>query len=624
MRTITICFFVALLQLLNSVSVFAQYGRVHQIDSVMDLSPLYLPTQYAKINTVEFEPLIFMPVDTGMNTVHQFDPFLKSENIFQNLGIFGQAHQSIIFDYQRSMGFLYQTLPYPLFFKKQSDLYFYKLKSTYSKVAYTLSFLKNNEIFAEFAQYIRRVTVAVNLYGTFNEGYFQLQNTRNICGDILIHYENPSSTYGFRASYIINYLKNSENGGLLDINSYQNQSSVNTNPVFDVRFKKANSQITTHDIALQNYVNLINKKKRYFGTFTHDFQFEQATTRFKDEFDTIYPYFSTYASDKVTNDSTRILTVKNAIQWSNFSPYKEMNAKDNFFHIAAGGMYDYSYLKYINTTFSTLYVFARTHIRLFKSLDITGQFSYSFNDYSSNDILAKAGISWAVNREKNHIAGVCAHYYRNEPEYIMQHVFVNNFRWANQFPQQNVVQVKAFWNYQKYNVSVNYYYLNNFVYLSEELKPVQNENYGNLFQFSAFVPFRFKNFGTTANINFQYCTKNVIHVPLFAGKLSVYYVIELLKKRLKIQVGSDIMYNTTYYADAYLPVLHKFYFQESQFVGNFVYLDANLTIKVERISAFFRAGNLLATVMKYRNYTTPNYPAKEFLLSLGVNWRFYD
>jgi hypothetical protein len=600
---------------------FAQYGRVHQIDSVMDISPLFLPTQYANISTIGFESLIFIPIDTDMVATHQFDPSLKPENLFQNLGIFGQAHQPVVFSYQRDMGFLYQTLPYPLFFKKQSDLRFYKLKTTYSSVAYSLTFLKDNEIFAEFAQYIRGVTIAANLYGIFNEGTFVRQQTRNLCGDILLHYETPSSIYGFRASYIINNLNNQENGGLLDINSYPNKT-FNSNKDYEIRFKDADSKITTHDLVIQNYVNLINKNKKYLGTFTHNFQLEQTTIRYNDVYDTLYPY--PFYSTNDTKDSTRVFSVKNAIQWSNFSPYQEMCSKNNFFHIAAGGMHYYADLKYINTTFNTFYVFARTHIRLFKLMDITGQFSYSFSDYTNNDILAKAGMSWAINREKNHKVGVTGSYFRNDPEYIMQHVFVNNFRWANHFLKENVVQVKAFWNYQKYNASVSYYYLNNLVFLSEELKPVQNNNDGNMVQFSAFVPFRYKNFGTIANLNFQYCTNNVIHVPIFAGKLSVYYIIDLLKKRLKIQVGGDFMYNTTYYADAYLPVLHKFYYQSSQSLGNFLYLDANLTIKVERISAFFRAGNLLAPVMRYRNFTTPNYPIKDYLFSLGVNWRFYD
>jgi hypothetical protein len=603
--------------------VFAQYGTIQQIDSVMDMSPIYLPTQYAKAGTIEFEPLIYTSVDTGMVNTHQFDPLFKPENIYQHLGISGQAHQSLVFDYQREMGFLYQTLPYPLFFKKQSDLQFYKLKTTYSRVAYTLSFLKENEIFAEFAQFVRGATVAVNLYGTFNEGTFARQQTRNLCGDILLHYEMPSSLYGFRASYIINNLNNYENGGVLDISSYPNKT-FDSNKQYEVRFKDANSQITTHDLALQNYVNLKNKEKKYFGTFTHDFQFVQTTLRYNDKFDTIYPFYGAYNSDIETKDSTRILTFKNAIQWSNFSPYQEMSAKNNFFHIAVGGLHDYTDLKYLNTTFNSFYVFARTHIRLFKVMDITGHFSYSFSDYTSSDILAKAGISWAINREKEHKVGVNASYYRNEPEYILQHVFVNNFRWANHFQKQNIMQLKAFWNYQKYNVAVSYYYLNNLVYLSEELAPVQNKNNGNMFQFSAFVPFRYKNFGTTANLNFQYCSKDVVHVPVFSGKLSVYYIIELLKKRLKILVGTDFMYNTTYHADAYLPVLHKFYYQKSQSAGNFIYFDANLTVKIERINFFFRAGNLLAPAMNYRNSTTPNYPVKDFLFSLGINWRFYD
>jgi hypothetical protein len=84
------------------------------------------------------------------------------------------------------------------------------------------------------------------------------------------------------------------------------------------------------------------------------------------------------------------------------------------------------------------------------------------------------------------------------------------------------------------------------------------------------------------------------------------------------------MYQTNYYADAYLPVLHQFYYQKSKTVGNYLFMDANLTVKIERINFFFRIGNLLAPIMKYRTFTTPNYPAAEFWINLGINWRFYD
>ena len=207
---------------------------------------------------------------------------------------------------------------------------------------------------------------------------------------------------------------------------------------------------------------------------------------------------------------------------------------------------------------------------------------------------------------------------------MMQHWVSNNFIWDTLLKKQNILHLNAFWNYKKYNFSVNYYFLNKYVYLSEELHPMQNKNNGNLLQFSTFIPFRYKNFGTTANLNVQYCTKNIVHIPLFAGKLSVFYIIELFKKRLKIQVGSDLMYNTAYYADAYLPVLHKFYYQNSNKTGNFLFMDANVTFSIDRINFFFRVGNMLAPAMGYRNFTTPYFPVKEYLITLGINWRFFD
>jgi len=326
----------------------------------------------------------------------------------------------------------------------------------------------------------------------------------------------------------------------------------------------------------------------------------------------------------VTNDTTKIITLKNALQWGNFMPYKEMSNKNNFFHIAGGALHDYANIRYTNNSFNSIYLFARTHIRLFQLIDITAKISYSVHGYTQNDLLANAGISWTVNKEKSHAVGLNANYYRNTPEYMMQHVTGNHFRWDTAFAKQDIVQFKAFWSYKKYLFSVNYFYINKWVTLSEEWLSIQNNNIGNLVQISAFAPYRHKNFGTTANLNLQYCTNEVIRVPLFAGKVSVFYIFEFLKKRLKIQVGTDLMYNTTYYADAYLPVLRTFHYQNTQPIGNFLYWDANITFKIERIIFFFRIGNLLPPLMHYRNFTTPRYPVNDYMINIGISWKFFD
>jgi len=362
----------------------------------MDMSPSYLPTSFVQLKSFEFEPLTYKPIDTGMLSTHQFDPILKTGNMYQSLGICGQAHQSIIFNFIKEPFFQYSILPYPLYFKNQSDLYFYKLQTTYSRVAYTLSFPKENEIFAVFAKNIKGVTVAANINASVNEGTFVNQSTKNLCGDILIHYQIPSSIFGFRASYIINHLNNSENGGLLDSKTYQERTSQN-NAGYEIRTAKANSKITTHDFALQSYVNLINKQKKYFGTFTYDFQFNQNTLLYYDQFDSIYQYYQNFDSTKVINDSTRFITCRNMLQWSNFSPYQIFTDKNRFFYIAGGVMHDYADIKSTDTTFNSFSFFARTHIRLFKLLNIKASMVYSFFGYSKNDIVASAEIGCTIN-----------------------------------------------------------------------------------------------------------------------------------------------------------------------------------------------------------------------------------
>ena len=84
------------------------------------------------------------------------------------------------------------------------------------------------------------------------------------------------------------------------------------------------------------------------------------------------------------------------------------------------------------------------------------------------------------------------------------------------------------------------------------------------------------------------------------------------------------MFNTSYYADGYNPLLHQFYHQEEIKLGNYLYFDLHLSFRVKRISFFVRGGNLLAGLMGFRYVTTPSYPLQAQNLRVGINWRFYD
>ncbi|MEG2071304.1 MAG: putative porin, partial [Bacteroidales bacterium] len=175
-----------------------------------------------------------------------------------------------------------------------------------------------------------------------------------------------------------------------------------------------------------------------------------------------------------------------------------------------------------------------------------------------------------------------------------------------------------------YKASFNYFLVDNMVMLNQESRPFCVETPINVFQLHLYAPIRIKGFGFDANMYLQYASKSYISVPLFAGKASTFYVFKLFKKKMQLQIGFDMMYTTSYMANGYDPILHQFYYQDQNTTGHYFYLDANITIQVQRIAFFFRAGHFLSGIIGNNYFSTPFYPETARRFNLGITWRFYD
>jgi hypothetical protein len=611
----------------------AQENQTQASDSVSAISPNYMPVSFCKIEPHLFNLLEYREVDTTIDKTHFFDPLMFTENIYQSLGITGQAHQSINFDFIHDRGFTYMQLPYNLYYKKQNDLAFYEVKTSFTKLAYTFGLPKENAIDVTHAQYFRGVTAVFDLHSYSNPGYFLHQATANFVGDIQLKYEIPSKVYGFRVAYIFNRFSNEENGGLSDftddksnIYDYEDflQQNADNLQGYSVNSEYATGKVVSHDLLFQQYVNIKTGKNRYLGTLTHTLQYRNfKITYFDTELDSLYYDTYNFSAD-TTNDSIQYLSVVNTLQWSSFSPFEKISDKNNFIHFAGGLMHEYSenrLYKYFGNTFT---LFAGTQIRLFAVMDIAGQISYSFMGYNDNDAIANAKVTWAINRKHAHYIGIESAYYRISPDYIYSYYSGNHNYWDTSWSKQNILTLSAYWTRTKYKVAFNYYMLHDYLIFDENKQPLPITNFVSIFQLNLYAPFRIKNFGLDANIYLQYADNQFIQVPVFAGKASTFYIFNMFKNKLQLQLGFDMMYNTSYYANAYDPVIHQFYYQNYFKTGNYFYLDANISIKVKRINIFFRVGHVLSGLMGYNYFTTPYYPMTDRKFAVGVKWRFYD
>ena len=607
-----------------------QEGR-QKIDSAMAISPDYMPTRYGLWPAVQFLPIRYNSIDTSLIHIAEYDPLWQVKNLYQSLGINGQAHKSMIFDIQQPAGFSMITLPYPLYFKNMTDLKIYNVNPSYTDLNFTYTFLTAFAINATHAQHIRQVDFAVNIDATSDKGYFIHQEVNRLTLDATFRYETPKKNYGLLLAYIYNHAKLSENGGLEYSPDFTERDPRHDSTItydltsFPVMFSNGQSLINTHALQITNYYNVKDKKGRYFGTISHTFDFNHHSTHFSDyDLNNMFYLNHYFINTDTTNDSIHYYSIANTLQLSNFSPTDTIGDQNYFLRIAGGLRHEYVNARSPQMQDNSLCLFARTTIRLFKVWEIYGLISYNLFKYTQNDALAKAGFRFTINKKQQHYIGLEATFSRQSPDYILSNYLGNNNFWTYDWKKQNFFKASAYWTIFNYKATFNFINAGRYVYLNNNFDPIQLEKPFQVVQLMLYAPVRTKYFCLDAQIALQHATNKDIAVPLFSGKMGALYTTRIFKKRLRFQVGVDLFYNTKYYADGYNPLLHQFYAQQYIITGNYLYVNAHIALRVKRISFFVRGGNLFAGLLSFRYITTPGYPMQGRNFEVGVNWKFYD
>lgn len=602
----------------------------HTIDSTMALSPRYMPVYKTKLPGTFFNPIIYHHIDTTIFHTAAYDPLCRVEHLYQSLGIYAQAHKNIVFDYKHDIGFSMINHPYPLYFKKQTDIDYYKVKNSFTHINYNYGITKENSVWITHAQKIKSFDYKFDIQGYRNAGHFFHQGTNLYAMDLVAHYETPKDHYGVLVSYILNHGKFSENGGLSNYRLFtdrENHSeSITTDlSAYGVMLNNAASTINNHDLLVQQYVNIKDHKDRYYGTITHSFEFQSWENSFFDHtLNDDYYLGRYYLHTDTTQDTLHFFSLINTLQWSNYKPLQTQSEANYYFRVAGGIRHEYVHAAmpfYVGNNYT---LFARTSIRLFSVWDLYGNIAYSFNNYNKNDAIANASALFAINRKQRHFIGFGADFYRVSPDMFFSYYTGNNNVWYLQWKKQNNLKLNAFWTIFNYKIDFNYFLMGRYLYLNNHFEPTLVEKPINITQLNFFAPVRIKHFSLDLNMSLQHSSNPAIAVPIFAGKLCAAYGFNVFRNRLHIQIGGDLMYNTLYFADGYNPIVHQFYRQNSQKVGNYLYFDMNITMQVERIAFFVRASNLLDGVFGYTYFTTPNYPMEGRRFQIGISWKFYD
>ena len=91
-----------------------------------------------------------------------------------------------------------------------------------------------------------------------------------------------------------------------------------------------------------------------------------------------------------------------------------------------------------------------------------------------------------------------------------------------------------------------------------------------------------------------------------------------------LQPGIDLFYNTSYFADGYMPVTRQFFAQQDKKIGNYVYMDLFVNLMIKRFRFFVQMQHLNAFWSSNNYYMVPHFPMQGQAFKFGLSWNFYD
>ena len=218
---------------------------------------------------------------------------------------------------------------------------------------------------------------------------------------------------------------------------------------------------------------------------------------------------------------------------------------------------------------------------------------------------------------------------KRSPSYWENNLFSNHYVWFNSFKQEDETRLEVSLEIPDLALEVGFWQglVQNKIYYDAQSIVAQSSDAISLTSLYARKDFRLGGFHFDHRVLLQWSTnQEVIPVPLCSAYLSYYYEFWVEKNKvLRLQIGVDGKYNTSYYAPSYNPALAAFYNQREYQIGDYPYLDAFVTAKWKRMRIFLKYQHANYGLFGNGQYfTTAGYPQNPGMFKIGISWGFYD
>lgn len=542
---------------------------------------------------------------------------------------------------------LTQFNPYPEFgFKAKhfnylevQDINYYNVPTPYSDL-YFKSVMEQGQNLDAFVSLntSKNLNFSVGYKGLRSLGKYrnQLSSTGNF--RFITSYNTTDKRYYLKAHITAQDILNQENGGIANLSEFEDGENIfKERARLETYFEDAKSLLKGNRFFVDHKFRL-SKSNPNSLVLLHQFTFEN---KFFDFSMSANERFGQSYSSNISN-KTRHNKMYNKIGVA----YSNERLGDFQFFVDD---YNYNYFYYRTVTLADQNVVPNKNNDRINTWG--AQYNYQKNKWKgsllfsnsiTNQSLAniEANVRYALNEKTTFTAK-----YQNmnklpDLNYVLYQSNYVAYNWYNSFKNEKINNFEVEAKTQWFDASFQYAVLNDHLFfantnpvyneqgIAEQLlvKPYQYDQTINYLSVKAAKDIKFWRMGFDTTLLYQKVDQanDILNVPEFTTRNTLYYSDYYFKKALFIQTGVTLNYFTKYKANDYNPLLGEFYIQNQKEIGDFPMLDFFINAKVRTFRMFLKAEHFNSSFTGNKYYTAPNYPYRDFMVRFGVIWNFFS
>ena len=653
----------------------------HIRDSIIENTPRILETAYLP-DSLYFKRLVSWKHDRFFNRVEPFEwdttanyhfhdyPYLREDIGGTFLGMTGSAVQTYnFFKREDPRATVSYYAPYESWTYTPSSIPMFNTKTPYTELAYYGNLLNsettsNDDIRLFTTQNILpalNVAVEFKTYG--GAGILKNSKARNKTGFVTANY--LGKRYLAHAGLIWNSVNRAENGGVIN-NALVRDTTLQDVREIDVYLSSATNKYTKRSVFFDqtyripfsfiqdlrhrgdtNYVRKDTLDKDLTSVFlgtssewsVYNKMYVDAVNS-SDAAGRAFYHDDFYINPSKSADSLHTMRLDNRI-FLRFQPWRE-NAVVSKLEGGVGDRYQSHYdirpgsylYKPQPAKWNTMYAYAGAEGRLSRYFewDALGQLNFAGHDAGDLYLGGKAKLSvFPFRRDSLSPISLTARFETDlkEPDFYEQHLYTNHYMWDNDFSKTSTTRIQASLDFPKWKIyaSAGYALLANNIYYDTLGVIRQNPEAMSILTAALRKDIHLGVLRLENSALFQLSSKeDVVPLPKLAVNLRWYLQFPIVREDvLRMQIGADAYYNTSWYAPGFNPVTGTFYNQNEEMYGNTPRFDAFMNLQWKQAAIFLKMENVGEgwPTRKHDYFSAHHYIHPPRVFKFGITWPFY-